>query len=586
MATHYDLINETYFGGQLGSSYASDGYVWNRQQINSNMYVGAYDWQTQVYVTTKNYNPDVYCIWEFEVTAQDYDTNQSTVQYKIYAGMYPDATLTNGCQVGSISISVNDVTKYSGGNVSLTYMGQEILVASGTFKVTHSKNPYQYVINETENNRLPSTSEYFEEWFPLDLFARLTSNNSSTIVSFSHSLMLYNIWPWPTAIPEDSVYTENQEPCFYIMVPTLKHHADTSKTLSHIELCMMPQNGGDTLVERTIQASELVKGVTPWTLTPSYFDGGEYQALIDWYNANKTTNLYVRVFIRAYYSSISGDTAQEQDYRSFPYASPYEPQILIKLSDCAPYTTPTITDKNAATVALTGDNTKLVRYMSNAEVYVNPTAVEGATVTSFKFINNGFSYLDTEPVTISRVEDNKFEFYVTDSRKETVGKVVETAWVPYVPLTVECKPENPTGEGLMRIVVEGQCFNGSFGTANNTLSVYYRIKHVPSGGGFSAWRKISDVSFNSNNLNTYTAEVEVSGLNYLDTYVIEAYAVDALVTKYSNQVTIAAEPIFDWSYGDFNFNIPVNINGNLTITGTLEVTGDIILNGISLKTLL
>ena len=163
MATHYDLINEKFFEGQLGNLSDSLGYVWNSQLINSNIYVGAYDWQTSVYVTTKNYNPDVYCIWEFDVIEQDYDTNQSTVQYKIYAGMYADATLTKGCQVSIGAIRVDDAIKYSGsgGYVNLTYMGQEILVASGTFKVTHKKNPYQYA-QETFN---PSTSDYFDERF-------------------------------------------------------------------------------------------------------------------------------------------------------------------------------------------------------------------------------------------------------------------------------------------------------------------------------------------------------------------------------------------------------------------------------------
>ena len=41
-----------------------------------------------------------------------------------------------------------------------------------------------------------------------------------------------------------------------------------------------------------------------------------------------------------------------------------------------------------------------------------------------------------------------------------------------------------------------------------------------------------------------------------------------------------AKPIFDWGKDDFNFNVPVYIEGDLSLTGDIEI------GGVSLKTLL
>ena len=53
------------------------------------------------------------------------------------------------------------------------------------------------------------------------------------------------------------------------------------------------------------------------------------------------------------------------------------------------------------------------------------------------------------------------------------------------------------------------------------------------------------------------------------------------VKNHSIYVWVAmAKPIFDWGKDDFNFNVPVHIEGDLSLTGDIEI------GGVSLKTLL
>jgi hypothetical protein len=130
----------------------------------------------------------------------------------------------------------------------------------------------------------------------------------------------------------------------------------------------------------------------------------------------------------------------------------------------------------------------------------------------------------------------------------------------------------PDTAGNMAVMVTGNYFNGSFGAKSNSLSVYYRYKTV--GGSYSSWTAMTVTKSG----NTYSATVNITGLDYKTAYVFQAYAKDELATFYSAEKTVKATPVFDWGESDFKFNVPVTMAGytdtpeaiTITETGTTD----------------
>lgn len=215
-----------------------------------------------------------------------------------------------------------------------------------------------------------------------------------------------------------------------------------------------------------------------------------------------------------------------------------------------PTINPTIKDTNSTTVALTGDSSKLVRYYSNAAITIGAAAVKQATLKSQK-VTCGSKSL-TANGTINAIESKSFVFTATDSRGNTTEETVTPSFIEYIKLTCSLGNNMPDGEGNMAVKVSGNYFNGSFGSKNNSLSVYYRYK--TSGGSYGSWQAMTVTKGD----NTYSASANVAGLDYQTAYVFQAYAKDELSGNvYSLEKTVKATPIFDWGENDFNFNVPV-----------------------------
>lgn len=229
------------------------------------------------------------------------------------------------------------------------------------------------------------------------------------------------------------------------------------------------------------------------------------------------------------------------------YYSPLSKTLTIKNPN--PTISPTITDSNSTTVALTGNSSKLVRYFSNAAITIGAAAVKQATIESQKVTCGNKSLTDNG--TINAVESNSFVFTATDSRGNTETKTVTPAFVEYVKLTCSLGNNMPDGDGEMAVKVSGNYFNGSFGSKSNSLNVYYRYK--TSGGSYGSWQAMTVTKSG----NAYTATANVTGLDYQQAYVFQAYAKDALATVESVEKSVKASPVFDWGENDFKFNVPV-----------------------------
>lgn len=226
---------------------------------------------------------------------------------------------------------------------------------------------------------------------------------------------------------------------------------------------------------------------------------------------------------------------------------------IFSIVNAAPTISPTIVDTNETTAALTGNSAHMVRYYSNAKVTFGAKTLKSATLKSQKVVCGQKSL--TSDGTIDAVESDSFKFTVTDSRGNVTNSTVGVDYIKYVKLTCAMAGNYPDTDGNFDFTVKGNYFNGSFGAVDNTLTVYYRSKI--SGGEYSSWTSMS-VTFNGN---TYTATVPLSGLDYKESYIFQAYAVDKLATVETDETPIKAEPVFDWSETDFNLNVPLKMNG-------------------------
>ena len=228
---------------------------------------------------------------------------------------------------------------------------------------------------------------------------------------------------------------------------------------------------------------------------------------------------------------------------------------------CRPVITARVVDVNPTTLQLTGNANTLIRYYSDAHISAAYTAQNGSAVASCSMTHNGRVYTDN-PMTIPGAESGSFSFSVTDSRGLTGSLQLENPLIPYVKLTCSLANNNPDGDGNMPICLSGNFFAGSFGAAENTLTVQYRYK--PSGaawGDETQWQTLTPEITG----NTYQANTILSGLDYRHTYTFQARAVDRLETVYSTEYTARAVPVFDWGERDFA------IHGDLTVDGKLSL---------------
>lgn len=228
---------------------------------------------------------------------------------------------------------------------------------------------------------------------------------------------------------------------------------------------------------------------------------------------------------------------------------------IAEQSLCRPVLAPAVVDTNTTTVALTGDSAKLVKYYSDVQTTVNATARNSATIKSLS-TRHSTTTKTTNVSTFADVTTNTFIFSATDSRGYTTTETVTPTIIDYLHLTCNFEADMPTTDGHMNFRVNGNFYNGSFGAKSNSLTVQYRYRE--EGGNWSGWSTLTVTKSG----NTFSVNSSISGLNYRKTYEFEGQAKDSLETVTSASVKISTIPVFDWGKNDFNFNVPIAIQGN------------------------
>jgi hypothetical protein len=242
----------------------------------------------------------------------------------------------------------------------------------------------------------------------------------------------------------------------------------------------------------------------------------------------------------------------------------YKPTLDPEVYD----TVPDIIDR------LTGNKYILVRYASKPYFSTGAQAHKGATI-DVESVKNGETTKYGATGTFDSVTDNLFKFAVTDNFGRSTSAEMEFSkpnyFVDYVKLTASVSVTEMTADGDVAVTIKGKYFNGSFGKRNNNMRMSYDI--AKNGGDFDHIDK--GYIYPTMNGSDYTYMFTISGLDYMSVYDLTVRVSDEVSVEGTEaNVIVASTPIFDWGRQDFNFNVPVNIEGDLTVAGNITAGGN------------
>jgi hypothetical protein len=198
-------------------------------------------------------------------------------------------------------------------------------------------------------------------------------------------------------------------------------------------------------------------------------------------------------------------------------------------ANCVPTVSGTVVDTNEKTVALTGNNTTLVCYLSKPKCTLTASAKNSATIKTIQIDNAVGLVSTTSPYTFDTVYNDTFRFKATDSRGYyTVKEVKAPKFIYYdpcffdkVPIATRIETTSTTATATM----SGFCFKGNFGSADNAITVKYRVK--TSNGAYGSYKTITP-TWNSDG--RFTATATITGLSLTETYTIEFVVEDKLTS--------------------------------------------------------
>ena len=219
---------------------------------------------------------------------------------------------------------------------------------------------------------------------------------------------------------------------------------------------------------------------------------------------------------------------------------------------CKPSVSGSVVDTNAATIALTGDQNILVRYASDAKCTISAEAKNSATIAQMHIAGQP---VEENTLLLEKVDTGSITFGCTDSRGYAASATVKKTLVPYVPLSaaVSAARTDPTS-GKVKLVVSGVCYQGSFGTADNAITV---LCNVNNGEAIAVQAQFDG--------NEYTAQTTLTGLDYQRSHSISVTVADKLQTVTKSVKVGKGIPVFDWDEDDFQFHVPVELGDGCDI---------------------
>lgn len=221
--------------------------------------------------------------------------------------------------------------------------------------------------------------------------------------------------------------------------------------------------------------------------------------------------------------------------------------------NCAPMVSGTVMDCNDDTLSLTGDNGVLVRYRSEALCTISAQGQKGATIVTRRIAG---MEVTQDSLRILNPYREKIAFSATDSRGYTTTCQVPVNLLAYVvPTNSATAQRSAEGENQVQVNLRGNCWEGDFGTVENTLSA---TVHTPQGADVPVELTVAD--------GHYSGSVLLEGLTYDKRWELTVTVRDRLVAVPKQLQIEKGIPVFDWGNEDFRFHVPVEVPA-LTIAG-------------------
>lgn len=261
----------------------------------------------------------------------------------------------------------------------------------------------------------------------------------------------------------------------------------------------------------------------------------------------------------------------------------------------APMVSGFIVDTDSATIALTGDSKKLIRYRSNPKCTITATPKNSASISTVKIRETvvtgttGTNGVVTAEKAYANVSYTSYAFAATDSRGYSSSVTLNPIVINYVELTCSPVISRPTPSGSSIVMsVSGALYRGSFGEASNTLTLEYRYKTTD--GSYGSWRAIA-----SSNIALGTSKYALTNFSlgedfdYKSSYVFQVRARDGATVNGTSYIlstvtkTIEVQkgiPVFDWGENDFNVNVALMLS-NVNILDIMYPVGAVYMHSSS-----
>lgn len=260
--------------------------------------------------------------------------------------------------------------------------------------------------------------------------------------------------------------------------------------------------------------------------------------------AATTEKLDIRFYIKTVYSGVTNLESLSRE---------------LTIINAKPTLAPTAKDTLSKTLQLTGNENTVVKGWNTIAYAFNATAYKEATIVRYS-LECGSQKANNASGTLNNVDSNIFKFTIEDSRGNILSRNVTLNLVNYINptcnQTADIELVGETGAKI-NLTVSGNYFNNSFGAKSNQIGLGYRIK--ADSGSYGNWININTTPTFSGN--TYSVKTAITGLNYETTYTIQCRISDLIVVVESAEYPINLTPVFDWSKTDFNFYVPVTIQG-------------------------
>ncbi len=254
--------------------------------------------------------------------------------------------------------------------------------------------------------------------------------------------------------------------------------------------------------------------------------------------------------------------------------------LTLNIEETPPIVSATVVDTNSTTIALTGDSSKIVKYISKPKVTITAQAQQQADISSYSTVWGNSSSTAQETTFNSGIDSNIVTVSAKDSRNwvgekeydlNALGKYIEYIKPNFSKFTLS-RPE--TTSNTINADLTGVWFNSSFGATSNTLEFKYRYKE--KGGEYGDYQTIT-LTTNENNF-SFNGSLG-SSFNYQKQYDFEFVLTDKLMSVITTFNVESGESIIRIAETYMRILGDIKVKGNVTINDELvnKQIGDIVI---------